>query len=323
MIIVSGANGFVGRYLIKALVDYGKTVIAVGKSSVSDNFFNNLGVEYMRLDCSIESEFKILPNKNIEAFVHLAALIPSRVVIERNEKYFEVNTIGTKNSINFCLYNNIKKFIYSTTLYEVIGHNSLLINEKMGRSYSLTGDHSLYVVSKIAAADIVQHYTEEYGMQGIILRFTGLLGYGRQEGYWKNGVFLPSAFEVFYNNCNQGSALEVWGKHKSVKDSLYVKDAVSAILQSLASPTASGVYGIGSGIGRTNLDDANSFVQVFNSFGKEIDIVFKPDIPEKTSSYVFDISKARKELDWSPEYSFEEIIRDYDKEVKLGIFKAS
>jgi len=320
MIIVSGANGFLGRYLVHALAKANLNVIAIGRSTNNADFFRRLGVEYISVDVSIASEFKKIPNFGIDAFIHLAGLIPSRMIDEQNAKYFEVNTIGTINALKFCKDNNINKFVYSTTLYEAINHKGSPISEVMGRSYSLTGDHCLYVLSKIAAADCVNFYTEEYGMQGIVLRFTGLLGNGRQEGYWKNGLFYSSAFEIFYRNCVQNKPIEVWGSQQSRKDSLYVKDAVAAIIKCVESPSAKGLYGIGSGLARTNLDDANSFVRVFNSFGKDIRILLKPDIPEKILSYVFDINKAKQELSWAPQYNFEDIIIDYDKETKAGTF---
>ena len=93
-------------------------------------------------------------------------------------------------------------------------HTELPITEAMGRKYALTGDHAAYVISKIAAAEYVEHYAQEFGIQGIILRLTGLLGYGRLEGFWTDGVFNPSAFEVFYKLAKAGQALEIWGKHE-------------------------------------------------------------------------------------------------------------
>ena len=46
----------------------------------------------------------------------------------------------------------------------------------MGRKYAMTGDHAAYVISKVAAAEYVEHYAQEFGIQGIILRLDGSAG---------------------------------------------------------------------------------------------------------------------------------------------------
>ena len=37
-------------------------------------------------------------------------------------------------------------------------------------------------------------------------------------------------------------------------------------------------------------------------------------------SYIFDITKAKKELGYSPKYSYEDAMRDYKKEMESGRF---
>ena len=118
-----------------------------------------------------------------------------------------------------------------------------------GRKHALAGDHAAYVISSIAAADYVEHYAQEFGIQGIILRLTGLLGYGRLEGFWAGGVFNPSAFEVFYKRAKAGQALEIWGKHETRRDSRYVKDVVRAIHMAVSSDGPEASIDRGRGLG--------------------------------------------------------------------------
>ncbi len=157
----------------------------------------------------------------------------------------------------------------------------------MGRRYALTGDHAAYVISKIAAAEYVEHYAREFGIQAVILRLTGLLGYGRLEGFWADGVFNPSAFEVFYKRAEPGEALEIWGKHEARRDSLYVKDAVRAIHMACMSDRARGLYLIGSGVGRTNEEEIKAFAEVFSSEGQVVPVIYRPDLPEKKKELLF------------------------------------
>ncbi len=182
MIIVNGATGFVGRYLVDHLVKNGEKVVAVGRSRKYDWFFNELGVPFVQMDVTRAEEFSKLPTESVKAFVHLAALIPAAVQEITSEVFLNVNTLGTIRALEHCRKNNIGRFVYTTTLYEGMEHTELPITEEMGRKYALTGDHAAYVISKAAAADYVEHYSQEFGIRGIILRMTGLLGYGRLKG---------------------------------------------------------------------------------------------------------------------------------------------
>jgi len=321
MIIVTGATGFVGRYLVDHLVKAGEKVIATGRTRKYDEFFKRLGVPFFPLDVSHQDSFSVLPSGSVKAFVHLAAVIPAVVEDIKSDIFIRTNTLGTYYALEYCRRNGIRKFLYTTTLYEAIDHEVLPISEAMGRKYVLTGDHASYVISKIAATEYVEHYSQEYGIQGIILRFTGLLGFGRQEGCWVDGVFHPSAFEVFYQRAKTGQELEIWGAHKAQRDSLYVKDAARAVYMAITSEKARGLYCIGSGVGRTNKEEVLTFARVFGSTEKPVSVVYRPDLPEKPKSYYFDINKAKQDFGWAPIYDYAQTLIDYDAEVKSGRFK--
>jgi len=322
MIIVTGATGFVGRYLVDHLVKAGEKVVATGRTRKYDVFFKERGVPFVPLDVTDPNLFSALPTGPIKAFIHLAAVIPAAVQDTKSDIFLKTNTLGTFYALEHCRRNGIRKFLYTTTLYEGIEHTTQPISEAMGRKYALSGDHASYVISKIAAAEYVEHYAQEYGIQGIIMRFTGLLGFGRQEGNWADGIFYPSAFEVFYRRATTGQTLEIWGAHKAKRDSLYVKDAVRAVHMAVASEKARGLYVIGSGVGRTNEDEVLTFARVFGSTEKPVPVVYLPEKPEKPRSYFFDISKAKQDFGWEPMYDYARTLTDYDAEVKAGRFKA-
>jgi UDP-glucose 4-epimerase len=207
MILVTGATGFVGRYLVDHLVKQGEAVIACGRSDKYASFFQDLGVPFVHLDVTSPADIEKLPRKGVDACVHLAALIPAMVTDMTTDAFLKVNTLGTLHVLEHCRKSGVKRFLYSTTLFEGMEHKTQPITETMGRSYALVGGHAAYVISKVAAADYVEHYSQEYGLRGIIFRFTGLLGFGRQEGFLAGGSFHPSAFELFYRAAKAGKPL--------------------------------------------------------------------------------------------------------------------
>ncbi len=322
MIIITGATGFVGRYLVDHLVRAGEKVVAAGRTRLYDSFFSDMGVPFVELDVTKQENFKHLPTGPVDAFIHLAAVIPATVQDITSDIFLKVNTMGTFYALEFCRHQKIRKFLFTTTLYEGMEHTQLPITEEMGRNYSLTGDHAAYVISKVAAAEYVEHYAQEFGIQGIILRLTGLLGCGRLEGFWADGVFHPSAFEVFYKQAKAGRTLEIWGRHVTRRDSLYVKDAARAIHMAISSDRARGLYLIGSGNGVTNEYEVKTFAEVFGTKDHPIPVIYRPELPEKNKSYYFDIGKAKRDFGWEPIYGYRDILVDYDKEVQSGRFKS-
>jgi UDP-glucose 4-epimerase len=320
MIIVTGASGFLGRYVVDLLARRGDRVLACGRDRQQAAFFADLGVPLIPLDVTRPEAFEQLPGEGVKAFVHLAAVIPAAVTDVNTDLFLKVNTLGTFYALEYCRRRAIPRFVFSTTLYEGMEHAVLPVTESMGRNFALTGDHAAYVISKAAAGDLVEHYSREHGLQGIILRLTGLLGYGRQEGYFAGGVFHPSAFEVFYRRAHAGLPLEIWGEGQARRDALYVKDAARAVEAAIKSPHARGLYLIGSGAGRTVADEVQVFAEVFGTPERPLAIVRRPEIADKKKSYYFDISKARAELGWQPIYDFARILKDYDREVAAGRF---
>jgi UDP-glucose 4-epimerase len=320
MIVVTGATGFVGRYLIDLLARHGENVLACGRSTKYGKFFQDLNVPFLHLDVTRPEDFDRLPSSGVEAVVHLAAVIPAAVPDVKTDAFLRINTLGTFYALEHCRKHGVRKFVFSTTLYEGLEHARLPISEEMGRSYAMAGDHTAYVISKVAASDHVEHYSREFGLQGIVLRLTGLLGYGRQEGHYADGTFHRSAFEVFYRRAKAGLPLEIWGEAKASRDSLYVKDAARAICAAIKSESARGLYLIGSGMGRTVEEEVKAFADVFGTPERPIPVIYRPEFQDKKKSYYFDISKARAELGWEPIFSFRELLRDYDNEVALGRF---
>ena len=304
MILVTGATGFVGKYLCEELTSLGVEHIGLTRSG------QNLEKRKVSCDLTNPDSLRILDDYEITDVVHLASVIPAKLRRPSGTEYFETNTIGTLNLVNYLQNRRINRFIFSTTLYEVIEHSEMPIRESMGRSFSYEGDHALYVNSKIAATDILNHFASNSSFNLTILRFTGLLGYGRQEGHWRDGVFHKSAFETFYENATTGKNLEVWGTGKTKRDSLYVRDAVGAILKSIYVDTPSGAtFNIASGNPSTVLQEVKVFQQVF----PKAKIIWKADQVTQPKEYYFDISKASKYLNWKPKYDFKSIIEDYHR----------
>ncbi len=88
--------------------------------------------------------------------------------------------------------------------------------EKASRDYKFVGDHAMYVISKNAATDIIEHYSQEYRINGIVFRLPPVYGYGPHSEIYVNGKYYKSGFQIFVEKAINSEDIEIWGdSHQS------------------------------------------------------------------------------------------------------------
>lgn len=312
MILVIGATGYIGRYFCIEMVNRGVDILALGRSKVVSDFFEANNVPFQYFDLTNQKCFNNLPKDSIEAIIDLSACLAE--LETPVEKFFEVNTIGVYNTLEYARENNIKKVVVvsSHKLYNNI-YKEVISEED---NISFTGDHSPYIISKIAAENFAEWYNNDFNMNVVILRLTGVHGYGEILGHLNvDGSYKKSTFELFFEKALIAEPIEVWGDQSVKRDHVYIKDVVEALYRSAISGEAKGVFNIATGIGYSQYDEAVALAKVFNPCNKKSDIVCRPELPGLTRGYVYDISKAEKILNWKPQYTdLVDMFEDYRKE---------
>ncbi len=322
MIIVTGATGFIGTYLVDELVKNRFKVIATGRRASGEEYYSRLDIPFVKLDVTDEDEFGKLPTKDVEAVIHLATLLPANVKQCDAVDYVRVNLIGTLNVLEYCRRNGIKKNVSTTTHSDVQNYwkYGKPIPDDAVKSFKYTGDHAMYVISKNAAVDCIEHYNQEYGMQGIVFRLPAVYGYGPHSSIYVDGKYHKTGFEIFIENAISCEPLEVWGNPDISRDMVYVKDVVSAFVQALKSDKAIGLYNIATGIPVSLAEQARLTIEVFSSKDKKSEIIYRPEKPS-IAPYLYDIAKAKNDFCYEPKYSFKELLVDYKKEMVQKRFK--
>jgi len=318
MIIVTGASGFVGSYLVDQLIKEDFDVLAIGRNDVDKINFAKKGIEFSKIDITRESDFNKLPKKGVEAVVHLAGLLS--IDIWSPKDYFMTNTVGTRNVMDYCQKNDVPKAIYSMTHSDVNRANETIITENTPQNFAGARGYSRsYIISKIAGREFVDCYSREYGISGISLRLPGIRGFGaRFVSFWK-GEPKISASQIFIQRSLKGLPIEVWGNNNIVRDLVYIKDITSGIINAINCKNASGSYNLGSGTGITIEDEVKAIIKAFSPPDKTSKIIYRPDHDLlENRSYIFDISKAKNELGYSPKYTYEEAMNDYKAEMGIG-----
>jgi len=111
--LVTGATGFVGKHLVKRLVEEKRCVTCLVRETSDVKSLERLGVEFVYGDLLSKDSIKeIVEKKGISIIYHLAGKVYSN-----NEKeFYKVNYEGTKNIFDACLNSRVNKFIFLSSL---------------------------------------------------------------------------------------------------------------------------------------------------------------------------------------------------------------
>jgi UDP-glucose 4-epimerase len=323
MIIVCGASGFIGFYLVNELKKAGYDVLAVDKSGTDEvEFFKEQGIPFLQADITKEDEFKKLPSKNIEAFVNLACVQPANMPQEQYDpaKYISVNVLGVVNCLKYCNNLSVPKFIHTISHRNVqrLWEMGELITEESPKAVKYTGKFAMFSISESAALDIIENFRQEYGMQCVVLRLPSVYGFGHHENFYKDGKVVKTGLGVFIEKAIKAEDIELWGDESKGRDIVYVKDVVNAIIKAVEVKKANGLFNIAMGRMLTLRQQVESVINVFSSKNNRSRIRHLPEKPNSIDSCVYDISKAKRELGWKPLYNFEEMLIDYKNEMEKG-----
>ena len=327
MIIVIGATGFIGMYTVKAFLAAGYNVIATGRNEKLGKKLSDMGAEFIKVDITNASDFDKLPTKDVQGVVLLAGLLPAnaKVDLENNENaadYFKVNVEGAINVLEYCRINGIKKIIGNCSYSDVSGAwgKKYPITEDEHRNFKFTGDHAVYVISKNAANDVMEYYNQQHGMQCAWFRFPPVYGVGPHGTIFVNGKIYKSGIATFIDNAVSGRNIEIWGDPHIKRDIIYVKDVADAYVLAMNSEKTYGLYNM---TGHIQVDLEEQVKTVIEVFGKDNGsrIIYRPDKPNNTPSFLYSMDKAKRDFDFEPKFTnFIDMMIDYKKELTSGFW---
>ncbi|CAJ35684.1 NAD-dependent epimerase/dehydratase family protein [Methanocella arvoryzae] len=225
-VLVTGAKGFIGRYLVDALLNEGAEVTALSTDGAGPE---KEGLRWAGGDITKPVSIEGLC-KEVDIVYHLAAISNVDASIRNPIRTFETNAMGTANVLEEARKAGVKKFVYVSSAHVYGVPQYLPIDEKHP-----VVPREAYAASKIAAENIVQAYGNSYGIEYAILRPFNIFGPGQDPSFLIPGV-IKQALE--------NGVIKV-GNTEPTRDFLYIEDAVRVML--LAGEKGTGIFNIGSG----------------------------------------------------------------------------
>lgn len=236
---------------------------------------------------------QLLRHYRIDYLVNFAAESHVDRSLKHPGVFLQTNTQGTLALLESARQVGIQKFVQIST-DEVYGSLELDSSAKFTEQ-AVLAPSSPYSASKAAAEMFVHSYYQTYGMDVNITRSSN--NYGPYQ-------YPEKLIPLLLTHGLQGQELPIYGTGENIRDWLYVEDNCRAIDFVLHHGQAGEIYNIGGHAERSNNEIANLLVDQLNLSSSQISYV--ADRLGHDQRYALDTSKIERELEWQPQWRFEE-----------------
>lgn len=303
-VLVTGGAGFIGYHLCKKLstITDNLTIYDDLSSGKIENVNDVLSAKFVQGDILDLKALFGLPRQDL--IYHLAAQVVVPYSMENPLIDFETNAKGT-----LCVLEKARKddakvvFASSAAVY---GNPTVFPTPE---SY---GFHpfSCYGLSKVVGEQYCHMYREQYGLDIVITRFANVYGLRC------HGVIHDFLDKLAKNP----DKLEIIGTGKQARDFVHVSDLVEALLTVGASDQFNAeTYNLGFGKTTSILELADLMLGILGLTNRTVVTTTNQSWQGDVTKIWFDISKAKKALNWTPKVSLEDSIREViaDRKIRL------
>ena len=316
-VLVTGATGFLGKYVVEELVEHGYQVRAFGRNRTIGQSLVNASVTFIQGDLTNQEDL-IKACQEMDMVVHAGAL---STVWGPWEDFYQTNVLGTKYVLEACREAKIERLVYvsSPSIYAA-PRDQLDIKESDAPQENRLNN---YIRSKLASEKLFKDYPD---VSSVILRPRGLFGIG-------DTSILPRVL-----NLSQKIGIPLIGDGRQLMDMTCVENVALAIRLALETPQAAGeVYNITNGEPRAFRDLIEETLRglgypiryrkipapLVSAISSSLEFIYKslklkgePALTRYTYyllrySQTLDISKAERDLGYRPKITISEGIEQY------------
>ena len=318
-ILLLGANGGTGKYFVDYYCNHNaKDTELIGVGRHQCNFVEDR-IKYIIADITNKEDIAKLPS-NIDCVILLAGAMPARMKGYLPEQYINTNIVGTFNILEYCIENHVERILFTQSFGDIKdrAESELILTPDMKPDFKYNTDHSVYVVSKNTAVDLIKCYHAIHKLKSFIFRLPTVYSWSSNDSYYVDGILKKRAWRILIDKAIKGEDIEVWGDPNRPKDMVYVKDFCQMLFKACFVDRDFGYYNVGTGIGTSLYDQIKGIVDVFGENNKSR-IIMRPDMPN-APQYIMDINNAKRELGFEPKYDYIAMLRDMKREMELNRF---
>ncbi|HZR02120.1 MAG TPA: NAD(P)-dependent oxidoreductase [Burkholderiales bacterium] len=304
-VLVTGA-GQIGGHIAQRLVAEGQKAVLFDVASPV-GFLGTLappdGVTLCRGDIrDAVALLDVMRDQHADCVIHTAGLLPPSTE-GQPRLTSEVNVDGTLNVLEAARLAGVQRVVFCSTV-GVYDMNA--VREDVVREDDALKVENLYAASKLYGEKLGQAYAKRYGIQFITLRFAHIFGPAPLP--LRPGI--ASFLGELACACAENRPAKLKPRVYAPREYVYVGDAArAALLAAHATRIDGGVFNIGTG----RLHDAEALIAIARRIAPSCELELEPPGPEGPGSAgrPFDLSRAARELDYSPAFEVETGMRHH------------
>lgn len=311
-VLVTGGHGAVGRFLVEELASRGHDVTVFDVQD-DETLRGDVGHDFVRGDVT-DADAVADAVDGSDAVVHLVAL--KRPACEDDPKLAqEVNVGGTVNVFEAVAGTGVRVVQISTksVFGQVGGRYAYPAYEPLPEDAPKQSIGDVYGLTKVATESYRQAYERKYDIDAASFRFASTFGPGKVAVPGK-GMLIPDTIE----GAMRGETIVLPGGDE-LNDWIYFADVANGLADAVEAPALNyPSYHIGTG----RLHSLRDFAEVLEAEFPDADVTVEGGINPQNKDHPLyarmDISRARSDLGYEPEYDLSDGIRDYVDRIDGG-----
>ena len=297
-ILLTGGNGFLGKYFVEIFKNYNVFLKKPLKLLVVDNSFKknevskDKNIKFIRGDVSKNIKIDFRPN----IIIHAAGIASPFYYRKKPMETLEVAIEGTKNCLKIAKRNNSKFIFFSSSeIYGDPDKNFVPTKETYRGNVSSMGPRACYDESKRLGETLCYIYNNYFNLHTNIIRPFNVYGPGMGQKDYR-------IFPNFISNIINNKSLKIYGNGNQTRTYCYITDAMEGFLRVVSLGKSGEAYNIGNDKPEVSVKDIFKLLRNITEKKIACEIVNHPksypdDEPQRRCP---DISKARKHINYKP-----------------------
>jgi len=305
-ILLTGAAGFIGFHVAKALLDRGEQVVGIDnlndyydvrlKKARLDRLRAYPGFAFAKLDVADRGGILALVERrgDLRSIIHLAAQAGVRYSLENPYAYVDANVMGTLVMFEAARRIHGLTGITYASSSSVYGANR---QQPFGVEDRVDQPVSLYAATKRSCELLAQTYSHLYGLPATGLRFFTVYGpWGRPD----------MAAYLFTDAILAGRPIKVFNHGRMARDFTFIDDIVAGTIAAHDRPPADGVRHRIYNLGNHRPEKLLDFIAVIErALGRTAEKELLPLQPGDVPESFADIAASRRDLGFDPKTTIE------------------
>jgi nucleoside-diphosphate-sugar epimerase len=303
-ILVAGAGGFIGGWLVRDLLNKGFTDIVAVDIKDFSNWYQIFDQPINQVLDLRESQNCLKVMDGVDVVYNLAADMGGMGFIENNKALCMLSVLINTNLINLSKNQNVSKYFFASSAcvynqsMQIDPHN---LGLKESDAYPADPEDG-YGWEKLFSERMCNHFYEDFGLEVRVGRFHNVYGpFGTFDGGREKA---PAAVcrKVANAVLSGNHQIEIWGDGEQTRSFTYIDDTIKGVNLMMA-----GDYALPLNIGSSEEVSINQLVDIVeNIAGVKLERNYLLDAPKGVRGRNSDNTLIKEIFDWAPSISLKE-----------------